>query len=409
MKKSQLDHVARAFAVLGAAFPLWLVVTFYRLGDTSFLGFAFIGLSLLHATLHPRWIEMAWTFAIAACYFAIYRAMGGTLPEDPVLRAAGILAFGGAGSLVVMVVRLLWSGPDEQKARARLLGAGLTPIVFLVYTPVAFRLLHVAAPSSFDHFLYAFDGRFGVQAGFEAGRLFAQSAGLKALCSVVYLGLPLAMSAAYLAGDGGESGFIRTFLAAGVIGVALFQIVPAAGPVYAFAGYPDSMPAIGPDFLRPIHLDGAKLNAIPSLHAAWALLIFWRASRAGRMAMAAGGIFLGLTLLATLGLGEHYLIDLVVAAPFAAAIHAVFTAGRDRNRAWKFTVLVNAALVAGWLAALRAGILVHIPVAAAWGLASATLAWAFWSKAKLHAPAGFGRAAQVPLGKTATLPAQPAY
>ena len=56
--------------------------------------------------------------------------------------------------------------------------------------------------------------------------------------------------------------------------------------------------------------------------------------------------FLALTLLATLGLGEHYLIDLVVAAPFAVA--AMSACARQYGRAaWA------GALVLAWLIYLR--------------------------------------------------------
>ena len=154
------------------------------------VGFASIGLVLLHASLRPRLLEIASTLAIGAFYLTLYRLLGGALSSSWGFRGVGLLAFAGAGSLVVMVARLLWSLPQEQKARLRLLLAGLTPIVLLVYTPVVFGFFSHAVPDSPDRFLYAFDARFGMQAGFAAGRLFDHVPGLRMLCSFAYLGLP---------------------------------------------------------------------------------------------------------------------------------------------------------------------------------------------------------------------------
>jgi hypothetical protein len=61
---------------------------------------------------------------------------------------------------------------------------------------------------------------------------------------------------------------------------------------------------------------------MPSLHVTWAFVLAWHAARTGILAGLFGFVFLVLTILATLALGEHYLIDLVLAAPLATAILA---------------------------------------------------------------------------------------
>ena len=60
-------------------------------------------------------------------------------------------------------------------------------------------------------------------------------------------------------------------------------------------------------------------------------------------------VFLALTLLATLGLGEHYLIDLVVALPFAVA--ATSACVRQYRKA-----IVAGVLMLAWLVYLRFGL-----------------------------------------------------
>jgi hypothetical protein len=386
--KRQLDNIARYMAMLGVAFPLLLTVIYYQLGTTSFLGFAFIGLTAIQLSLRPTLHELVFTVLGGAFYGAVYAFFGGSLPQDWPFRVAGVLAFLGTGSLLAMAARVLWNKGEDQQRRLKPLLMGLTPIVFLVYLPVAFSLLHVSSPDSFDRFLYAFDSRFGFQAAFAAGRLFLDWPILKTVCGLIYMGLPLAMAAVYVAVPVAEDepSLIKTFLLVSVIGVILYQVVPAAGPVYAFAdGYPYRTPAISSGFITPIHLKDAPSNAIPSLHTAWALLIYWR-TRSSRLAIrGAAAVFLLLTLLATLGLGEHYLIDLVVAVPFTVCMRAVCMnkGGWSRERVAAFAC--NAALVGLWLGLLRQGALTGIPTWSAWSMVLVTMVSALWLNTGLFA------------------------
>jgi hypothetical protein len=84
---------------------------------------------------------------------------------------------------------------------------------------------------------------------------------------------------------------------------------------------------------------GAARNCMPSLHLAWALIL-WRTTVGARAAVRWAAIaFVLVTALATLGSGEHYLVDLIVAAPFAVALLALVTPPAPslegvRARAW---------------------------------------------------------------------------
>ena len=124
--------------------------------------------------------------------------------------------------------------------------------------------------------------------------------------------------------------------------------------------------------MQTIRLDDIPRNAIPSLHSAWALLLFWSVRHCRQWIRHAAAVFLALTLLATLGLGEHYVIDLVVAVPFAAFVMAA--CAREHRRA-----AVLGALVMAWLAYLRFGFLLIAPAPAlAWVAVLATLAVPLW-------------------------------
>jgi len=78
-----------------------------------------------------------------------------------------------------------------------------------------------------------------------------------------------------------------------------------------------------------------------------------------------------LTILATLGTGQHYVIDLIVAVPFATAVYA----GASRTGAWKAMTVYGIVGTFTWIALLRwiPGQLVHVN-GLTWLLALTTLA-----------------------------------
>jgi hypothetical protein len=75
---------------------------------------------------------------------------------------------------------------------------------------------------------------------------------------------------------------------------------------------------------------------------AWVLLVWWYSRALSWWERSIAFFFLFFTVLATLGTGEHYLIDLVVAFPFAVFVEALVRfrpaalepPARLRNRIW---------------------------------------------------------------------------
>ena len=93
---------------------------------------------------------------------------------------------------------------------------------------------------------------------------------------------------------------------------------------------------------------------MPSLHVAWALLIYWHARALGRPARAAAAFWLVSTIFATLAMGQHYFVDLVVAVPFAALIDALAGGGAPARKisARRRLIATSAGLLAVWYAIL---------------------------------------------------------
>lgn len=102
-----------------------------------------------------------------------------------------------------------------------------------------------------------------------------------------------------------------------------YSIIPLTGPIYAFDIYyfPSNMPNSNELLANTIFVTPAARNAMPSMHLTGALLIFLlTAALNKKIYFYASILFLFLTAYATLALGEHYVLDLVVALPFSAFI-----------------------------------------------------------------------------------------
>lgn len=138
---------------------------------------------------------------------------------------------------------------------------------------------------------------------------------------------------------------VRTFLLIGLLGPGIYMIFPVVGPIFTYGAgafgtggeqwaiaplWPDTLPPIGPP--RPWTYDGiTPRNCMPSLHTAWATVIFLHSRKGPRVLRFAGTFWLVATLTATLGFGYHYGIDLVAGVVFAVTVEAGL---RSFDRGW---------------------------------------------------------------------------
>jgi hypothetical protein len=90
---------------------------------------------------------------------------------------------------------------------------------------------------------------------------------------------------------------VLVLLMSSICAVPFYLIFPAVGPLH-------------------IGTPNAHRNCLPSLHVTWAIML-WRAAEPGWKSWAMV-LFVLLTAISTLTTGEHYLIDLIVALPYAA-------------------------------------------------------------------------------------------
>lgn len=237
------------------------------------------------------------------------------------------------------------------------------PFLFGVF----FEFFSSAKVASRDLLLWCFDANFGSVA-IPLGKLLALCPALNLFCKIAYVSQPLLFVIVYLALP---EHVRRTYSAAialvGIMILPLYALCPGAGPAYLF---PSQYPWSTPVSVQPqlVFLPGTALNTTPSGHLAWTLLLFWFTQRyCHKWIVTVFGLNVVITILNTLGLGEHYVIDLILALPFTAAIWAVAV-----NRDWR-RAAINIALLLVWMVALREGWTLKLPPVAVWLLTGATV------------------------------------
>jgi hypothetical protein len=225
-----------------------------------------------------------------------------------------------------------------------------------------------ASHLSYDYLLYRFDASLGLAPGVSTVSVFRRLPWIRTASLLVYTELlifpPLIHAWAIYKGKTAKINPLHTFVIAGLGWFLVYQICPAMGPVYAFGPqFPDHLPALNAVPVQAFLSTGVN-NAMPSMHIAWALLVWVAAWELGSLAVVLASGLVLFTGLATLGFGEHYLIDLIVALPLVMAIHGICTAR------YKLTA-IGTALVVAWMVYLRTGI--QLEGALNWSFVIATI------------------------------------
>ena len=298
-----------------------------------------------------------------------------------------------------------------RKRDARLVQLLLVSVVCVAGVGCVGVALSVAArhTAKFDLWLYTADRALGSPSFAVAGRI--RPTVWYPVLVAVYEAMPMAMLgtyAAHLLTGGNPQRVLGAFALNFAAGYAVYLVFPACGPEYAFSGFP-AVPSATPalhalDLLAPP-------NCMPSLHTSTAVLACWYCRR-WRMASGCALANLALTVLATLATGEHYAVDLVAAAPFAAF---VYRAARGEYRpaiAWLGAVLAWCGVLRfglPWIAAAPAlfGTVCILIVAAAWIDATDAGRAGGWMRASLAGgPLDAARRTEVRRGKLKLAPQQ---
>ncbi len=379
--KHALETPYRWIQTASVMLILILVAALFRLESSPYIAFAFTGAFIMHMLLRPNRRELAVVLGAATVFSVSYYLHHGTFINfyGAVIAIPG--GFLGMGSLLVVTMQWFWA-PEGAKSfhRERAHQVALIPAL-CVCSLGAVNLAAQVTPITYDRLLYAFDVKFGGPPSWFIGRLLRVHPWLFQACGYVYNSLPLGLATclAIQWRDRQRNLPIVVDLrwlsvALGVTGFLLYQVCPAAGPVYLFGDqFPLQVPSLAGVAIQPAWLPPVARNGMPSLHVGWTLLLFWNLRRRSWWMGVLSACYLLLTALATLGSGEHYLVDLMVAPALALAIQGACTRTASSMR-W-IAVAIGGAITLSWLIAFRSGAALAIPVGAAtWSIAIATVA-----------------------------------
>jgi hypothetical protein len=353
-----------AAKILATAFVLFCALGFGTTAQfyteaivSAYFALTLIGATIIHLRIRPTFRDAAFV-ALGALLFALIDFR--LLHFQP--ATVGWLSFAGLSSLAIMAIESIWT--SEAASRKTHLLAFVPSLLFVTSEYFADNMLRWAATvhdKVYDLYLYSFDASLHVQIPFAVGRLFAQHSIFRQIAILAYIGLSIPIAVVYagqvrLTGAKALQCFI-TFVITGPMGILFYNAVPALGPAHLFTKnfpwHPLAIDQARHLFLEPVALAGPR-NAIPSLHMAWVLLAWWYSRGLSKTERAIALFYLVFVALATLGTGEHYFIDLVVAVPFALFMESLFAydlpiLDPTRTGAVAFGLLSTLA----WLAALR--------------------------------------------------------
>lgn len=355
---------------------------------SAFFGFTLLSVIIIHLRIRPSWNDAM--FILLGMFLAALFDFGVLHFKSAIMAWP---SFAGLSSLLIFGLRTVWSKESERKV----LLLGFVPAVLFVaseyFADTFLRWSSVLHPKVFDLYLFSFDSSLGVQIPFLLGQAFSMWPDFRVAGMLFYIGLPIPIALIYAGrvirfGEKALPSFVA-FLATGPLGVFFYNLLPALGPRHLFGtGFPWHALTVAQAarlFVEPVALAGPP-NAIPSLHLAWMLLVWWYSRELSLWERLVAFIFLAFTVLSTMGSGEHYFIDLVVAFPYSLMMMGLCASAlrlADRRR---LTALGAGLLITlGWLLLLRYALhLFWRTPLVPWALCAGTVALSVFYEKQLH-------------------------
>ncbi len=331
--------------------------------NAPYLPLAIAGALVFYLRNWPLPPELVCWVIVSALFGVVVR-----FPHNPNWIDFGsfVLALLGLGAFLMLGLRWLWSQGAERRRTYAVLAPAAALVLFVLSAQHALSLANLLYPKTLDLYLYLFDGSFGFQPSFLAGRALASSSILRIAAGLTYISLPFVMAIVYALRlpKGTERpswDMITLFLLAGIGGWALYNVVPATGPKFVFVSdFPlRSLPysSLHKLLLEQISVNpDTPRNAIPSLHMAWVVLLCWNGRNLAKGVRIFLAAYLALTVISTMGMGEHYFVDLVAALPFALFVQAAVSPD-EKAEFTRRTIAAGSALVltVAWLLLVRFG------------------------------------------------------
>lgn len=218
-----------------------------------------------------------------------------------------------------------------------------------------------------DEFLLAMDGTLGIYPSLIIGHFISLLPDvIRDALTIIYLTLPLAFivicKKRYAIEQKLPFDLFFECLLIGVLGYALYNIIPGCGTRYAFASaWPNALPT---GFLQEAPQlifcpQNYPRNCLPSLHMAWIICLL-RSSRLCDPSTKTFFVIIAIcTIIAMFGQGAHYFIDLIVGFSFANVIGGLSALKLSwKNPARLQAVVIGFSLCLGWYLLILYGLTV---------------------------------------------------
>lgn len=283
-------------------------------------------------------------------------ALGAAIGLDALFLAERALRGGvltvGNGPMIVLTALVVFAGFRlTGKERTTALGAAALGGLLIVATKAGDAWLQITVltqPEVLDHYTQIADRALGNPSWVMGEVVEALGPVGYGILHWVYIELPVAAIAVAIwqlrnitRGTWPTHYLVRTFLVLGLVGPLVYVLFPVVGPMFAFgvdgqgfqAGnfWPSVVPALDLDPSAMPFDDITPRNCMPSMHTAWALALFIHSRRGPAWLRYGGTFWLICTLMATLGFGYHYGVDLVAGAVLCLTVESAL---REPERGW---------------------------------------------------------------------------
>ena len=254
----------------------------------------------------------------------------GSVTSDPTWNSLILLAGFGFRRLLVFGLSLknrIFSG--EKISDEHLIFFQVCAVVTLLSmsTGLALDVTKVLFPATFDYHVYRIDAAFNGFAAWCAQVTDLASPLLKTVTfvnySILVLWFYVVLGLSIRERRVSQLNLWRTFIVPFILAWFCYAAVPVSGPIYAFfdGRFPHNLPAVSEVVGAKVVLPPYARNGMPSFHLTGAILVWMlTASLRNKIAFIFGSVIVAGTVWATMGLGEHYALDLVVALPFALSL-----------------------------------------------------------------------------------------
>lgn len=316
----------------GQGFPLHISCGYSVIID-MFLSSAMFGAFLIYWWFFPRNKREA--AIIISLGLIIDLCLYGQRRVNPFVNNPWIYFGFGIGLCAALAMLLRWwRTPEQRLPYGELITISLTlPIWEICSKPLNLWAQSYGTltpqPQVYDQILYSLDFLLGFQPSFLLARIGDCTTVTRLFLVGIYawlaLWLVLAKTASYVQEKRCPVHAFTLFCLIGTLGSLLYYLVPAVG-ISELCGqaFPFGSLPIPQDPLKIIEAPlSMPRNCMPSLHLSWILAAFWVVEDLNPQWRRWGLFLVITTLLATINVGHHYLIDLATAVPFTLSLYAL--------------------------------------------------------------------------------------